>query len=308
MRLTLTVPEQHDLDDPRLELDVRKLERSLSELPMLDPTESLYRLTGYVEPLNEQRLDSALRYELLNKVAPNAQALFDVVAPDNLNWRRMTAMQQDAVIDGIERLSLALADGYKIVLKHWFAEAVPSGAPKLYAQAVRRTCRQLGNVLVHAYRCERGAPAFARFELYQLYRLGRHFKLLDLAGSVDTARRAPSLGEHCVALMLLAAIHERLRPAEIAPACHALLSYAGAVQLRAEGIDVDGPAYAFDLNSDAPPRKGRPRTPANHDSEPCTIDARPLAEVLLKRLATIAAGERETRIEGRLLDALLGLG
>ncbi len=306
MRLSLTVPEQHDLDDPRLELDVRKLGRALSELPMLDAAESLYRLTGYVEPLNEQKLDSALRYDLLNAVAPSAQAMFDIVSPDNLNWRRMTEHQQQQVIEGIERLGLALANGFKIVLKHWFAEAVPAGAPRRFAQVLRRTCRQLGNVLVHSCRCRRPLPPHVCFELHQLYRLGRHFGVLALSGAADPVHRAPSLAELYLTLMLLAAIRKRLQPADVPGAYRLLLAHAGYVRLNecSTGTSESDPVYAVELNADAAPRAGWQPRAVSGAADVCLIDARPLADGMLKRLAATTPRHREGCIERRLLDAL----
>lgn len=306
MRLSLTVPEQHDLDDPRVELDVRKLERVMSELPVLDAAESLYRLTGYLEPLNEQKLDSTLRYELLNVLAPKAQALFDVVSADNLNWRRLTSGQQIMVIDGIERAALAMADGFKIVLKHWFAEAVPTHAPKRYAQAIRRACRQLGNILVHAYRCQRAVPAYVRFEMHQLYRLGRHFGLLAQAGTADTARRSPSLAELCLSLMLLSALQRRLDASDVAAIYHGVLRHARHLRSDSDAVaqSGDGPVFVVDLNTDESPQAVRTTQTMVGLGEPCIIDARRLAEVLLRRLAVSPAAERGSSVEHRLLDAL----
>jgi len=306
MRLSLNVPEQHDLDDPRLELDVRKLGRSLSELPTLDLSESLYRLTSYVEPLNEQKLESMLRYALLNTLAPYAQSLFDAVSPENLSWRRMADNQQAAVIVAVERLSLALANGYKIVLKHWFAESVATSEPKLFAQALRRTCRQLGNVLVHCYRCQRPVPPYVLFELNQLYRVGSHFELLRLAGTVESGQRAPGLIDRYVALMLLSAIHVRLQPAHVPGVHRALLGAAGCVQLLQDNIGKAGTehVYTAELAADKPPRRDYVQKASTEAPELCMFDARPLADALLKRLAARPSRERDGSNERRALDAL----
>ena len=115
MQMTLSVPEQHDYNDPTLKLDVQSLKHWLKELPLLDAGESLNQVLSALEPLNKQKLDSELRFQLLTSYMPAVRKLFDSAAPDNPEQRRLSAYQQRETADLVVRVCLALADGFKIV-------------------------------------------------------------------------------------------------------------------------------------------------------------------------------------------------
>jgi hypothetical protein len=161
-------------------------------------------------------------------------------------------------------------------------------------------------VLVHSGRCGRPVPPYVCFELHQLYRLGRHFGVLALSGAADPVHRAPSLAELYLTLMLLAAVRERLQPADVQGAYRLLLAHAGCLRLNecSTGTSAGDQVYTVELNADDAPRAGwQPRTTSGV-ADVCLIDARPLADAMLKRLAARTPQEREQCIERRLLDAL----
>ncbi|MGD8672692.1 MAG: hypothetical protein PVH86_05200, partial [Thiogranum sp.] len=109
MTLLLTTPEQHDFQDPTLELNEKKLQRWLTGLPVLNASESLRLMLNALEPLNEQRLDVDKRLSLLGIYQATFQRLYATAEPERLRQQPLSRQQRLDTVDDVERLSLAMA-------------------------------------------------------------------------------------------------------------------------------------------------------------------------------------------------------
>ena len=96
--------------------------------------------------------------------------------------------------DNIERLCLAMADGYKLVVKAWFAEGVQRSDPHLFARGLRRAFRQLTWTMLHSYRNVRSLPQYLLFEMHQLYRFARHFGVQSTIDTLSKGGNSASMG------------------------------------------------------------------------------------------------------------------
>ena len=307
MRLTLTVPEQHELNDPTLELDPKRLKQQLASMPVLDAGESLYQLLNSLEPLNEQKVDPRLRFQLLSVYLPTALRLYQAGAPDDPGQKHLSTMQRQMVADYVERLGLAMANGFKLVLKEWFAENIHRSDPALFARVLRRACRQLGYALIHSYRCVRPVPPYLILELHQLYRLGRHFGIQDRVETTREGKSPISLAAFYKALMLLTLLDPYcLEVSRIERIFNTLLRYASKVSILAGSSWQDNPEalYFIDLVSDSIPRSCRQLTAPAAGEEPCLLDASALLSAMHKKLAGLDEVHRQGRPELRILKAL----
>lgn len=307
MQLTLNVPDQHEFTDPTVETRPQQLKNWLAALPILDTAESLYQVLGALEPLNEQKIDTRLRYRLLNTYQPVVLSLYEAAAPDDLSQKRLPQLQQALTADYVERLCLAMANGYKIVLKEWFAENRHQDEPALFARALRRASRQLGLVMLHSYRTVRPQPAFLMLETHQLYRLARHFGLQDLTDVAPDGRQSISIGQYYQAVMMFSRIdHCRVDVARVDRLFGIVLRYANRARITAGNHWEGGPAGLFfiDLAGDAAPQPCRELVPPVAADDACLLDCQEVVEAMHEKLASAPPGQRSRRPESILLKAL----
>jgi hypothetical protein len=173
MTLLLTTPEQHSFQDPTLELNEKKLQHWLAGLPVLNAGESLRQILNALEPLNEQQLDVDKRLALLMLYQATFKRLYATAEPLRLRQQPLSRQQRRDTVDDVERLSLAMANGFKLAVKDLYAQGDSRDRVK-FARVLRWTLQQLAAALLHSYRFYRPEPGFVFLELNQIYRLARH--------------------------------------------------------------------------------------------------------------------------------------
>ena len=63
--LSLSVPEQHDFNDPTVERDITRLKHWLTSLPVMDVVETVRMVVVALDSMNEQKLDFRERFDYL---------------------------------------------------------------------------------------------------------------------------------------------------------------------------------------------------------------------------------------------------
>lgn len=307
MSLLLTTPEQHDFQDPTLELDEKRLQRWLAGLPVLNPGESLRMVVNALEPLNEQRLDIAKRLSLLRVYQSTVNRLFVAAEPLRLRQQPLSRQQRETTVNDVERLCLAMANGYKIAIKQLHAGGRGTDAARL-AAPLRAALQQLAAALVHSYRYYRREPPFVFLEINQLYRLARHQGLHD--GQVDDEHSDTrlSIAGLYQALCLFSlcdpfALQEGLADAFYA----ALTQYAESARVVPGNSwqGVPEGLYFVDLQSDSRPRHCVFLASPVAGDEPHILDARGALQQMHTVLAALPADRRSKRPEAGILRALL---
>ena len=79
--LTLNTADQHDFQDPTLELNEKRLNNWLVSLPVLDTGGSWRTVLVALEPLNEQRLECDKRLRLLKLYSATVRRLYEAAEP-----------------------------------------------------------------------------------------------------------------------------------------------------------------------------------------------------------------------------------
>lgn len=306
--LTLTTPEQHDFQDPTLELDEKRLKRWLEGLPVLNAGESLRMVLGALEPLNEQRLDIDKRLRLLKLYSATVKRLYETAAPLRLRQQLLSRQQRQATVDDVESLCLATANGFKIVVKELYAAGGQQQDKNRFGQVLRWTVQQLAAALLHSYRFYRPEPPFVFLELNQLYRLARHYGVHDLAGNGENSTAQINLAGVYQAISLMALSEPfSIEEGQADRYFRVLLQHADSARIVPgnswQGIP-EG-LYFIDLQSDSRPRHCvHLQSPVAGD-DPYILDARTPLRAMHNALSAVPVDRRRQRAEAGILKALL---
>ncbi len=307
MGLLLTTPEQHSFQDPTLELNEKRLQRWLDCLPVLDAGESLRQMLAALEPLNEQQLDADKRLALMALYQNTFGRLYATAEPLRLRQQPLSRQQRQEIVDDVERLSAAIANGFKLSLKGLYAQGERC-QPVKFARALRWTLQALAAALLHSYRFYRPEPGFVFLELNQVYRLARHRGLHELAaGDGDDAARV-SLAASYAAINLLSLCDPFSLEEGAADGCYrSLLQYAGGTRLVPGNSWQGVPEGLFfiDLQSDSRPRHCVSLESPVCGDDPHILDARAALQQMHRTLVALPAERRRQRAETVLLKALL---
>ena len=306
MQLSVHVPEQHDLNDPTVELDPHSLQNWLAGLPMLNSSESIYQVLYALEPLNEQKIDSQLRFRLLNIYQPVVHKLYETDAADSVAQQRQAGLPGQMAADNIERLCLAMADGYKLVVKAWFAEGVQRSDPQLFARGLRRAFRQLTWTMLHSYRNVRSLPQYLLFEMHQLYRFARHFGVQSTIDTLSKGGNSASMADYYHAAMALTLMTGRIQAKRLERIFQVLLHYGRDIHITADNTWLDNPQalYLIDLMSDAAPKNCAGLTSPASGEELCIMDVAGMIDALHQKMAARPAEQRFTGPEPIILKAI----
>jgi hypothetical protein len=306
--ITLTTPEQHDFEDPTLELDERRLQRWLGELPVLNGAESVRQVLAALEPLNEQRLDSEKRLRLLAVYRVTVRRLYEAAEPLRLRQLPLSQQQRQTMVDDIERLCLAVANGFKIAIKELYAADLQQQNKERFGQALRSAVEQLAAALLHSYRYYRPEPPLVFLELNQLYRLARHYGVHDLEADGDDDAPQMNLVAIYQAINLMALTDPFSIEEGQADQYFAVLSRHAAGARILPGNNWQGVPeglYFLDLLSDSRPRHCVHLKSPVAGEDPHILDARISLHEMHNVLAAVPADRQRRRPEASILRALL---
>ena len=305
MDVTLTTPEQHDFRDPTLELDAKRLQQWLDSLPTTVAAEPLREMLNMLQPLNEQHLSGEERLQLLAIYQPVVQRYYENAEPIRMRPQSMSQKERDEAIDSVEFLCLALANGYKIVVKQWIVEKKHEVDQTSFGDLLRWTLRQLAETLVHSFRFYREVPEYLYFELNQVYRLARHYGVHEQCAA-DSAE--PSLAGIYQAICMLSLVNPfSLDEGKVDLYYRFLLQTAPRARVI-PGSNWQGTPeglFFIDLQSNAGPRHCVHLQPPMQADIPYLLDAREPLQFMHKTLLGVAVEHRKQRVETGILRALL---
>jgi hypothetical protein len=308
---SLRTPLQHNYNDPTVERDVKRLRVWLTNLPLLDVVKTLRLVQGALDSLNQQKLDPVKRYQLLEAFRYTTERLYVTVDPIYMRQLNLSKSQRELATAGIEQLLLAMAGGYKILVKALYEPATRGMPVELFGVAINRAIEQLGYVLLDNYRCYRAIPELLFSELHQLYRYARYFGLLavTVADKDEGAGQSLGIAESYHAIMLLSLTDPfRLAEGEVGLLYDILKQHAGQCRVTPGSHWPGDPAGLFllDLGSDVPPRLcTQPGQPVEGAQEPYLLDAREALNAIRERLDQNPVKVRRQSPEAVLLRHLL---
>ncbi len=276
--LELSTPEQHDFSDPTVERNEKHLRTWLINLPLMDVSETVRLVLGALNSLNQQKLETEKRFRLLNIYRDTAQRLFVTMEPLHLRQLALSRSKQQQATKGVNQLLLAMAEGYKLVIKSLYASVDVSRPERIYGMAIKHAMEQLGYVLLDGYRYYRVVPPSLFSEVHQLYRMARHYGLLELADERNHDTEAPlTISANYHTILLLALVDPfRLVEGEVGTLHDVLIQHADKCRVVPGGDWPDAPDGMFfvDLRCSAVPVAYTPQELPQQAGEPYLLDAR----------------------------------
>lgn len=307
--LDLSAPEQHDYSDPTVEQDADRLRAWLTDLPLMDVVETVRLVLNALDSLNEQRLEPEKRYQLLSIFRETAQRLFVTVDPLHLRQLALSRSQREQATEGVERLLLSMAGGYKILVKAHFTSADRRLPDDLFGRVVNHAMEHLSLVLLDSYRFYRSLQGFLFTELHQLYRIARHNGLLDVTvDDQDEVEKPLSIAASYHATLLLSLTDPfRLAEGEVGLLFDVLKQHADmccVVPGNHWSGDPDG-LFFVDLKGNDPPASCMQLEQPVAGREPYLLDARKALSAIRKQLEQTPAKVRMQSPEAMVLRRLL---
>jgi hypothetical protein len=306
--LELSTPEQHDFSDPTVERNEKRLRTWLINLPLMDVTETVRLVLGALNSLNQQKLETETRFQLLSIYADTAQRLFVTMEPSHLRQLALSKSQQLQATEGVNQLLLAMADGYKLVIKSLYTAVDVNRPERLFGMAIKHAMEQLGYALLDSYRYYRAVPPMVFPELHQLYRIARHYGLLELADERSHDTEMPlTISANYHATLLLALVDPfRLVEGEVAMLHHVLVQHADKCRVIPGGNWPDAAEGLFfvDLRSGAGPVAHPPQEMPRQADEPYILDAREALQAIHDQLDQTPVKVRMQSPEAMILRRL----
>jgi hypothetical protein len=306
--LNLSVPQQHAYSDPTVERDVDRLRGWLTSLPLMDVVETVRLVGNALDALNEQQLDTSLRFDCLEAFHATAQRLFITVDPMRLSQLSLSKPQRQQAIEGVEKLLLGLAGGYKLIVMSLHEAPVSNRGDTLFGVAVNRSIETLVYISLDCYRFYRAMQPHYFLELHQLYRLARYHGLLNVIIDDDDNANSVSTAALYHAAMLSSLVDPfRLTEGEISLLFDVLSGYAGRCRVIPGSCQPDGEEglYQIDLGSDAGPFACVEGKSPVSVKEPYILDAREALKLVREQLVKIPDKVRTLSPEATLLRQLL---
>jgi len=306
--LNLSVPEQHAYTDPTVERDVDKLRGWLTSLPLMDVVETVRLVGNALDALNEQQLDTRLRFDCLEAFHATAQRLFITIEPLRLSQLSLSKPQRQQAVEGVENLLLALAGGYKLIVMSLHGARVSGQDDPLFGAAVNRSIETLVYALLDSFRFYRSMQPRYFLELHQLYRLARYHGLLNVIVDDDeNDDSATTAALYHTAILSSLVDPFRLAEGEISLLFEVLSAHAGHCRIIPGNCEPGGEEglYQIDLGGDAEPFSCVEGESPASVKEPYILDAREALKSVREQLADIPDKVRSLSPEATLLRQLL---
>jgi hypothetical protein len=307
--LGLSIPVQHEYSDPTVELDVERLRTWLSNLPFMNVIETLRLVLNALHSLNEQRLEPEKRFQLLEVFRHTTQRLFVTVDPLHIRQLGLSKSQRMQATAGVEQLLLAIAGGYKIIIRVLYETAATRSGREILGPAVNRAMEHLSLALLDSYRFYRAFPALVFKELHRLYRIARQNGLLGVVvEDGDESDRLLGVSDRYHVVMLLSLTDPfRLAEGEVSLLYDILIDYARKCRVVPgdQWSDASDGQFIIDLNSGDPPRYGSSPELQTGGGQHYLLDAREALDGIREHMMQIPAKVRMQSPEAIILRRLL---
>ncbi len=283
-QLLLTLPDQHDHQDPTVERNERRLRAWAKELPLFNVVECTPQVQSRLSDFNAQRMPGKERVRLLEVFREAVEALFTAFDPRRLQQLPLTEEERDAVCESILALFAGVAEGYKLVLVEAHRAGRGPAKDKLALLATFRAMEQITLGLLFSYRVYGPTPPFAFLETHQLYLLAEQAGVAERP--VVGGHGASTIGTLYKRVMLLT-IGDPYRLEENVALLlfEHLRDYAPLAVIGPAGAEACHGRFLVDLGSDSPPHRCTEER-LSEVEEPRLLDLQPVAAALEAHLAS----------------------
>jgi len=305
----IRAPEQVDFRNPEVVLNPRELHPWLEDLPPLRPLLTIRKILESIEILNTQKTTAKIRLQLLQLYRHHALAMFPSLETDSLKRLSIKELDRSTVQDQSIRLYLAIADGYKIVLRDALREGKIQ-QPDDFLMALYHAMEMLSLVLVSSFRYYRNVPANTFNDLHQLYLLVEHQNTQQMDVSISEPGLAnEKLGFLYLQIIALSALNPFKLPQGFATRLYQELRRLSQHCTLSRQVPKSGSAETFivDLGKDdAPLATHKESSDKKHDL-PRLLDLGPMIKKVRAELTTLdhEAGAADKNDRKALLEKLV---
>lgn len=280
MDLLLTLPEQSQFSNPLVELNSKRVQQWVDELPLLNVAHSVVALKDALDMLNQEPLSDKERLKLLEIYRVPFETVFRSFDRSNLRHIPLSPEERQQVVADMGKTCQSLAGGYKLLVQHGFDNGVDLHKDTSALLALRRAIEALSLGMIHAFRMYAPVPMFSCLEINQLFYYAEQRGVQDVACAAhkkDTD--APSVSRLYKQIMLLAITDPyRLSEGEADKVFALLEKYTNDCVISPDSTAHEGEGFfCIDLVADSTPVKFSKDVVARGEV-PRIIDARPVME------------------------------
>jgi hypothetical protein len=177
-QVIIRTPEQLDFRNPEVITNIRELRDWLDTLPLLKPASTIMQLTYAIDAFNRQQLNPKKRQQLLHEYR---QVILQINPSLNLNAIKrlsLTEKEREQLQLQSTAVCMALADGYKIIVKQALEEGI-AHKPGVLFEPVYLALEALSLGLLNCFRSYKTAPQNLYQDIHQLYLLAEHSGILE---------------------------------------------------------------------------------------------------------------------------------
>lgn len=299
--LTLSIPTQHDYSDPTVEVDPARLQSWVADLPQMNVRETVRLVDGALSALNEQRIDTSLRFRCLEVYRLAVLRLFETLGPLQIRQISMSTGQRHETIAAAADLFDSLANGYKLSVME------QQGAGQISAEVINRAVGALCYVLQDCFRYYRSVPPRVFSDLHRLYDHARRAGLLDVRSRAAAGQQDLSTaGLYKLAMLLSLTDPDRLAEGELGLLADVLREHIDTCRVVQGGSWAGNGQGVFllDVDSDARPVACATLKSPAEIATPYLLDATDLLRALRARLDEIPERVRQRSPEAMVLQRL----
>jgi hypothetical protein len=308
-KLILRTPEQQNFVNPEAILTLSGIKSWLASMPILKPVETVDQVFNMLTIINLQPLPSKKRQPILNEFRSLLVRLFPLLEMDALKRQSLKQEGLEQLYNQITSLFMALADGYKIIIKELLLDKAAmrkSGLGVPLFHAVEACALALAN----SFRVYQAAPVNLYQDIHQLYLLAEHSGVLETDIDTDIASPAASnIADLYCQIMTLAFLDPYRMPANTSSQLFIrLASWANYCEvLKQLPDDSNNRVYVTELNEDTPPLAAFKVTEPDQLSMPRIISIDSMCNKIQAEMTSLQSQEQDlaTKTEIDLLSKLI---
>lgn len=308
-KLILRTPEQQSFVNPEAILTLSGIKPWLASMPILKPAETVERVLNMLTAINLQALPGKKRLPILNEFRSLLVRLFPLLEVDALKRQSLKQEGREQLYNQITHLFMALADGYKIIIKELLLDSAAlrkSGLSIPLFHAIEACALALAN----SYRAYQTVPVNLYQDIHQLYLLAEHSKVLQADINIELkSPAASSIGILYCQIMTLAFLDPYRMPPNIASQLFSrLATWAQYCELLNQlPTESDNRVYVTDLSEDSPPQAAFKITEPGRLSMPRIISIENMCSKIQAEITSLQSQKQDlaSKTEIDLLDRLI---
>ncbi|NOY65837.1 MAG: hypothetical protein GXP13_00320 [Gammaproteobacteria bacterium] len=255
-QVIIRAPKQQEHRNPEALINPGEVRQWLDTLPILKPDPTIRLIADALESINLQKIPAKKRSQLLHEYRKTILQTFPSLSLDTLNRYSLNKKASNQVQIESIRLTLTLADGYKIIIRDALNDETAT-KDETISLSLYRAMESLSLAVLNCYRTYKSTPENLYNDIHQIYLLSEHLGLLTQEMENHQLNlSASSIGGIYRQIMSLAFLDPFHMPLGIAEKLYNRLSrYAKYCTILSNITDQDSSSiFVVDLATDEAPR------------------------------------------------------